>query len=92
VDCYGQDNLYEASLMFTRIALYATLGTVLSALGHSLTDTGFWLLLALFFAGDLLARKEGQDNGIFLTLSLPADKLAELKQELDAALKEQDNG
>jgi hypothetical protein len=36
----------------------------------------------------MLARKEGQDNGIWITLSLPAAKLAELKQQLDADAKD----
>jgi hypothetical protein len=76
--------------MLTRIALYVTLGTVLSALGHSINDTGFWCMVALFFACDVLARKEGQDNGIWITLSLPADKLKELKQQLDADVKDLD--
>lgn len=74
--------------MFTRIVLYATLGTVCSALGHSIDDIGFWLILALFWATDTLARKEGQDHGIWITITLPADKLAELKRQIDKDIKD----
>lgn len=84
---HGQDYLYEAS-MITRIVLYATLGYLLDALGQGSGDWGFWCVLGLFLATDILARKEGQDHGIWITLSLPADKLAELKQQLDTDIKD----
>jgi hypothetical protein len=44
--------------------------------------------VGLFIATDILARKEGQDHGIWITLSLPADKLTELKQQLDKDIKD----
>ena len=84
---HGQDYLYEAS-MITRIVLYATLGYLLDALGQGSGDWGFWCVVGLFLATDILARKEGQDHGIWITLSLPADKLAELKQQLDTDIKD----
>ena len=74
--------------MITRIVLYATLGCLLDALGQGAGDWGFWCVLALFIATDILARKEGQDHGIWITLSLPADKLTELKQQLDKDIKD----
>lgn len=74
--------------MITRIVLYATLGYLLDALGQSAGDWGFWCVLGLFIATDILARKEGQDHGIWITLSLPADKLTELKQQLDKDIKD----
>ena len=72
----------------TRIVLYATLGFLLDSLGQGAGDWGFWCVLGLFIAGDILARKEGQDHGIWITLSLPADKLAELKKQLDSDIKD----
>ena len=74
--------------MITRIVLYATLGCLLDALGQGASDWGFWCVLGLFIATDILARKEGQDHGIWITLSLPADKLTELKQQLDKDIKD----
>jgi hypothetical protein len=44
--------------MILRISLYATLGTTLSALGHSVDDVAFWLIFALFWATEHLARVE----------------------------------
>ena len=72
----------------TRIVLYATLGCLLDALGQGASDWGFWCVVALFLAGDILARKEGQDHGIWLTISLPAAELARLKQEIDRDIKD----
>jgi len=74
--------------MITRIVLYATLGTLMGALGHGMDDWGFWSVLALFWASDVLSRKEGQDHGIWITITLPAEKLAELKRQLDRDIKD----
>lgn len=74
--------------MLTRIALYSTLGFLMDALGQSAGDWGFWCVLALFICSDALSRKEGQDHGIWITITLPADKLTELKQQLDKELKD----
>jgi hypothetical protein len=74
--------------MIQRLVLYATLGFLLNALGQSAFDWGFWCVLALFVCGDVIARKEGQEHGIWITLNLPADKLTELKQQLDKDIKD----
>jgi hypothetical protein len=44
--------------MWTRIALYATLGYTLDALGHDFTTWGFWAVLGLFWASETLTRME----------------------------------
>ena len=44
--------------MLTRLALYATLGMVLDALGLDWTSTGFWCILALFVAQEHLTRHD----------------------------------
>jgi hypothetical protein len=74
--------------MIQRLVLYATLGFLLNALGQGATDWGFWCVLALFVCGDVIARREGQDTGIILTLSLPIAKLTELKQQLEQDSKD----
>jgi hypothetical protein len=45
-------------------------------------------VLLLFLACDILARKEGQDHGIWITITLPAKELAELKQQIDKDIKD----
>jgi len=74
--------------MITRLVLYATLGTLMDALGQSAGDWGFWCVLGLFMCSDYLARREGQEHGIWITITLPADKLAELKRQLDRDIKD----
>ncbi len=44
--------------MITRIVLYATLGTLLDALGHSWDTWQFWCVLGLFWAEQQLTRLE----------------------------------
>ena len=48
--------------MWTRIALYATLGYTLDALGHDFTHWGFWAVLGLFWASEHLTRIETVDH------------------------------
>jgi hypothetical protein len=72
----------------TRLVLYATLGLLLSAIGLHWDTAEYWSMIALFITSDYLARKEGQDHGIWITITLPADKLAELKKQLDKDIKD----
>jgi hypothetical protein len=74
--------------MITRLVLYATLGALMDALGQGAGDWGFWCVVALFVCSDALARREGQDHGIWITITLPADELAELKRQLDRDIKD----
>jgi hypothetical protein len=74
--------------MLQRIVLYATLGYLLDSLAIGFEHWGFWCVLGLFWASEVLARKEGQDHGIWITITLPADKLAELKQQIDKDIKD----
>ena len=48
--------------MLQRLALYATLGLVLDALGHSVISTGFWCIVALFWASEHVTRMEVWDT------------------------------
>ncbi len=45
-------------MLWTRIALYATLGYTLDALGQGFTTWGFWAVLGLFWASEHLTRVE----------------------------------
>jgi len=50
--------------MIQRLALYCTLGLLCNALGYSASSDVFWMLLALFWAADLLGRREGYDDAM----------------------------
>ena len=54
----GYYDLYASRVMLTRIALYSTLGYLISLLGHGWDTTEFWCVLALFWASDQLTRIE----------------------------------
>lgn len=70
--------------MITRIALFATLGCLLDALGLDYTSTAFWLVLALFIAYGYLADQEGFDRATDLAQDTwhAAKKLLEEAQAL----------
>ena len=63
--------------MLQRLALYATLGLVLDAVGQGVTTAGFWCIVALFWAVEHLTR---------------IDTIAEIEAEVARLKKErQDN-
>lgn len=69
--------------MLQRIALYATLGFLLDSMGLTTSDDKFWMALALFWAADMLGRREGFDDGIEISqaiLNKANDMLTEAKQ------------
>lgn len=49
--------------IFTRLAIYAALGLLLEALGHTWSTWGFWAMLALFVCLDKIAAWEGEQSG-----------------------------
>jgi hypothetical protein len=69
--------------MITRLALYATLGLTLAALGQTFDTVGFWLIITLVWASEQLARREGIEDGIVIAIDLPQDKIDELKRQLN---------
>lgn len=74
--------------MFQRIALYATLGTLLDVLGHQWDTWQFWSILGLFWAADVMARREGYEQGMVFIATLPMSKLEEIKREIAELDKE----
>ncbi len=70
--------------MLTRIALYATLGVLLDALGFPATELGFWCILALFLCTDRLSRQEGEQWGTAMGvkhyIDLPEERQAEVRR------------
>jgi hypothetical protein len=75
--------------MLQRIALYSVLGLTLDALGTDYTHWGFWCVLGLFLAADIMSRREGYEAGMVFIATLPMDKLQEIKQAI-ATIEEQD--
>jgi hypothetical protein len=50
--------------MIQRLALYATLGLLLTALGYTGSSEVFWAMLGLMWCAEHLARAEGYDSAI----------------------------
>jgi hypothetical protein len=76
MDGYGQDNLHEAS-MIQRLALYATLGLLLTNLGYTGYSEVFWCMLGLMWCAEHLARVDGYDSAM-----AEADRLVLYAQQL----------
>ena len=76
MDGNGQDNLHEAS-MIQRLALYATLGLLLSAIGYTGYSEVFWSMLGLMWCAEHLARADGYDSAM-----AEADRALQLAQQL----------
>lgn len=65
-----------------RLAVYATLGLLLDALGQNWESWGFWCMLALFVLSDYLSRKDGMEQGMWLTANLPIEALENIKRQI----------
>ena len=85
----GQDHLYEASVMLQRLALYATLGYLMDTLGHSLDDWGLYAVWALFWAAEVMNRREGYEQGMVFIATLPEHLLNKIKREIAEMNKEE---
>lgn len=59
----GGNNMYASNMILTRIALYATLGLLLSSLNITTDNIGFWAVLSLLLCSDYVARYEGHQLG-----------------------------
>lgn len=75
--------------MIQRLALYATLGLLLTALGYTASTEVFWAMLALMWSAEHLARTEGYD-----TAMAEADRLVKYAEQLveraDQIVKQQE--
>lgn len=72
----------------TRIVLYATLGTLLSALGHAWDSWQFWCTAGLFWASDALSRRDGMEQGIVAGMSAYINATEQQRSDLDKIVKE----
>jgi hypothetical protein len=63
--------------MIQRLALYATLGLLLSALGYTGYSEVFWCMLGLMWCAEHLARAEGYDLAV-----AEAERLVQYAEQL----------
>lgn len=68
--------------MLQRIALYTALGLTLSALEADYTHWAFWCVVGLFWASEVLSRRQGYEAGMVFIATLPMDKLEEIKRAI----------
>ena len=75
--------------MIQRLALYATLGLLLTALGYTGSSEVFWSMLGLMWCAEHLARTEGYDSAM-----AEADRLVKYAEQLveraDQIVKQQE--
>ena len=75
-------------MMFTRIALYATLGVLCNSLELAWDTTGFWSIIAVFLAADWLARREGFEVGIAQGIEMMTDMTEQQRNDVMALVKQ----
>jgi len=68
--------------MLQRIALYTTLGLVLSVLEIAWDTWAFWSIVALFWASETLTRREGYEAGMVFIATLPQEHMERIRQEI----------
>jgi hypothetical protein len=78
--------------MLQRLALYVTLGLVLSALGQSWDTWGFWCVLGLFWASEHVTRREAREwaqaEGVIKYINMSEEEQLKLRRLLAAAEQE----
>jgi hypothetical protein len=77
--------------MIERLATWSALGITLVALGHPITEAGFWCVTGLFWVATYLARQEGEQYGAWLTANLDIEALKDIKAEIRKIEQEEEN-
>jgi len=76
-----------------RLMIYLTLGLVLTTLDVNVFDWGFWAVLALFWASELLTRKETETlamaQGIAHFLNMTVEEQNNIKKLHQKTLQEE---
>ena len=76
--------------MLQRIALYATLGTLLGHLGHVWDTWAFWCILGLYWCSEAITRREAYQQGIALGAHTYKNMTAEQRAKIDQLLNDID--
>jgi hypothetical protein len=75
--------------LIQRAALYGTLGTLLSqGLDIQWDDVGFWCVLALFWAADTIARRDGYEVGVVQGIDIYRNMSTEQRSAVDTIYKD----
>ncbi len=74
--------------MIQRLVLWATLGMLCSALGYTISSWEFWCLLAMFWAVQQLAHRDGYEVGVAQGVQIYMKMTTEQQEELKNKLKE----
>ena len=77
--------------MIQRIALYATLGFLLDALGHSWDTWQFWSAVGLFWCADMIAGREGYQVGVAHGAILYKSMTEQQRADVDRLLSDINN-
>ena len=65
--------------LVTRLALYCSLGLVLSLVGFDLGDWNWWLCLLLYVALDHWSRHEGRLEGVAMILEMSPSRVDRIR-------------
>jgi hypothetical protein len=83
-------------MLLQKLALYFTLGLLLTTLGLTVTSWQFWCITALFWASEYMTRKDTEQTamamGISAYLNMSIEEQNRIKKVHQDAMKEQDNG
>lgn len=74
--------------MSITLALWATIGLLLSAVGWAIDTWQFWCFVGVFWAVDQLSRQRGRIDGIIDYLEMSEADQRRIKQALDSAKEE----
>ena len=80
----GQDYMYETSMNehLQRIAIAATLGLALVAMGHNIDSWEFWSVLVLLWASNYLTFRDGVESGVATAVEMWVDMTDEQRKEM----------
>ena len=65
--------------LVTRVALYCSLGLVLSLVGFDFGDWIWWLCLALYVSVDMWSRHEGRLEGVAMILDMSPSRVDRIR-------------
>ena len=65
-----------------RIAIAATLGLALVAMGHTIDSWEFWSVLVLLWASNFLSYRDGVETGVSQAVEMWVDMTEEQRKEM----------
>jgi hypothetical protein len=77
--------------MIQRVALYGVLGLLLDALGHGVEDWGFWCVVVMYWALDLVSRQAGFEVGVVQGMAAYSQANEQQRADIDRIVKDNKN-